>query len=696
MTGPSAHRTVTVVVPVYDGLDEVRACLDSVRRWTPATVGDRAVDVLVIDDAAPDPAVRALVDEFAATTTDLPVAAVHQPDNLGFVRTANAGMAAAPGDVVLLNADTVVTEGWLEQLAAVADEPFVATVTPLTNHGSICTVPVEIVDAFDLDLDGDQPRIDEAAAFVTARSLHRRPELISGVGFCMWVTRAALDAVGDFDQETFGRGYGEEVDFCIRASRAGFRHLADDATFVFHHGGVSFGDESVPSQAVASRVIHDRYRFFARANRLERGDDPLRVPFAALRTGLHQRDATRPHVLHLLHAPPDAVGGTESHVRSLIDDLGEHIDFSVFFPTNSGFVVRTNWRTGQGEIVVDELLFPGAAHRVRRLQDQNVAMALQTVLDVLHVDAVHVQNLVNLSLAPFDVLDRFDGPVICSIHDLFLACPSHSVLYRSTVSCGLPDDPAACARCLPETAGFPADRLPAHRAVVARAMEVVDRWIVPSVAALDHLARVYDLPAERVEVIPHGALVDVDRLHQDPDPVLVHHEPLRLGFAGRGWAKKGLRSVNEVCEQVRGTSIEVHHFGPLVDEAHPDLHRHGPFDNGVLPDLLRAAGINVMLLPGHVPETFSYVMTEALAAGIPVIGARHGALGERIRAGGVGWTIDPERVDDLVQLVLAIDRCRDELWAVTTTVAETPLARAADVDQRYGTIYRAAIREHGK
>lgn len=695
MTGPGTPRTVTVIVPVYDGLDEVRACLDSVRRWTPTTVGDRSVDILVIDDTAPDPAVRGLVDEFASTATaDLPVAAVHQAENLGFVRTANAGMALAPGDVVLLNADTVVTEGWLDQMATVADDPFVATVTPLTNHGSICTVPVEIIEAFGLD--DDQPRIDDVARFVTASSLHRRPELISGVGFCMWVTRAALDAVGGFDEATFGRGYGEEVDFCIRASRAGFRHLADDATFVFHHGGVSFGDESLPAQATASRVIHDRYRFFARANRRERGDDPLRVPFAALRTGLHRRNPTRRHVLHLLHAPPDAVGGTESHVRSLIDALGDDIDFSVFFPTNSGFVVRTNWRTDDGSVLVDELAFPGAAHRVRRLTDEHVAVALQAVLDVLDVDVVHVQNLVNLSLAPFDVLARFDGPVICSVHDLFLGCPSHSVLYRSTVSCGLPDDPAACARCLPETTSFAPERLGAHRAVVERAVAVVDRWIVPSVAALDHLARVYDLPAERVEVIPHGALVEVDRLRRDPDPVLVHHEPLRLGFAGRGWAKKGLASVNEVCEQVRGTTIEVHHFGPMVDDAHPDLHRHGPFDNGVLPDLLRAAGINVVLLPGHVPETFSYVMTEALAAGIPVIGARHGALGERIRAGGVGWTIDPERADDLVDLVLAIDRCRDELWDVTATVAETPLERADDVALRYGTIYQEPTREHGK
>ncbi len=61
----------------------------------------------------------------------------------------------------------------------------------------------------------------------------------------------------------------------------------------------------------------------------------------------------------------------------------------------------------------------------------------------------------------------------------------------------------------------------------------------------------------------------------------------------------------------------------------------------MLRDLLHQAGIQIVLLPGAYAETFGLVMTESLIAGIPVIGASFGALGERIRADGVGWTIDP-------------------------------------------------------
>ena len=49
-------------------------------------------------------------------------------------------------------------------------------------------------------------------------------------------------------------------------------------------------------------------------------------------------------------------------------------------------------------------------------------------------------------------------------------------------------------------------------------------------------------------------------------------------------------------------------------------------------------------------------MTEALAAGIPVIGARYGALGERIRANGCGWTIDPMDPDGIRVLIERLDR----------------------------------------
>jgi GT2 family glycosyltransferase len=56
----------------------------------------------------------------------------------------------------------------------------------------------------------------------------------------MLVRRAALDAVGDFDAATFGAGYGEENDFCLRAHAHGWRNVLCDDAYVAHVGGQSF------------------------------------------------------------------------------------------------------------------------------------------------------------------------------------------------------------------------------------------------------------------------------------------------------------------------------------------------------------------------------------------------------------------------------------------------------------------------
>jgi hypothetical protein len=59
----------------------------------------------------------------------------------------------------------------------------------------------------------------------------------------MYISRALLDAIGDFDEQAFGRGYGEENDFCRRAVKANYRNVLCDDAYVVHVGSCSFGDE---------------------------------------------------------------------------------------------------------------------------------------------------------------------------------------------------------------------------------------------------------------------------------------------------------------------------------------------------------------------------------------------------------------------------------------------------------------------
>ena len=142
-------------------------------------------------------------------------------------------MRESHADVLLLNADTEVTPGWLPRMRAPLADPRVATVTPFSNNAEICSWP-EFCRAHPV------PNDPEVIAAAFAGEPPEWIDLPTAVGFCMLIRRATLDAIGDFDQATFGRGYGEENDFCLRAAGHGWRNVIATDAYVVHAGGGSF------------------------------------------------------------------------------------------------------------------------------------------------------------------------------------------------------------------------------------------------------------------------------------------------------------------------------------------------------------------------------------------------------------------------------------------------------------------------
>jgi hypothetical protein len=102
------------------------------------------------------------------------------------------------------------------------------------------------------------------------------------VGFCMFIRRDALDLLGAFDAERFGRGYGEENDFCMRAWKAGWRNVLAADVFVFHEGAVSFSTERAAlTQAAGQALVAVHPEYPAKVHEFVRND-----PAAELRSGV--------------------------------------------------------------------------------------------------------------------------------------------------------------------------------------------------------------------------------------------------------------------------------------------------------------------------------------------------------------------------------------------------------------------------
>src|SRR5690606_2191249 len=129
--------------------------------------------------------------------------------------------------------------------------------TPLSNNTTICTFPDFLQDN-PLPFGLSTEEVDTAFRQERLASV----ETPTGIGFCMYIKRKALAEVGEFNEARFGRGYGEENDFCQRAIKAGYVNTITPNLFVFHQGGVSFAGEKNERVENANRVmneLHPRY-----------------------------------------------------------------------------------------------------------------------------------------------------------------------------------------------------------------------------------------------------------------------------------------------------------------------------------------------------------------------------------------------------------------------------------------------------
>jgi len=223
-SGESAP-SVDIVIPVHNEWHVLRPCLESVEAFTHYP----NVRIVILDDGS-DAFVRGRIEAWAAGPRRLPVEVKRNPEALGFVQNANRGFRETDGDLVaLLNSDTVVTPAWLVRLVnALASDPRIACVMPMSNQCSFHSLDVPMgwnVFQYSADLG----RHAERTCF----------DAVTVGGFCLLMRRAALDDVGLYD-EVYGRGYGEESDWCMRARRRGWKVVGAEDVFVYHRGKVSF------------------------------------------------------------------------------------------------------------------------------------------------------------------------------------------------------------------------------------------------------------------------------------------------------------------------------------------------------------------------------------------------------------------------------------------------------------------------
>jgi GT2 family glycosyltransferase/glycosyltransferase involved in cell wall biosynthesis len=223
------HPTVSIIIPVFNKLPFTRQCLDRIARHTQAPA---TYEVIVVDNGSTDG-----TQEYFNRGTGLPITVryVRNEENLGFARANNMGAALAAHDyLLLLNNDTLVQPGWLEQMVALAESDAsigivgIKQLFPYTNtihHTGIMFTA------------GGRPLHIYPHAEATLPHVNKQREYQAVNGACLLIARRLYEECGGLD-ENYRNGY-EDIDLCMAVRERKRRVFCCTSAFIYHYGQIS-------------------------------------------------------------------------------------------------------------------------------------------------------------------------------------------------------------------------------------------------------------------------------------------------------------------------------------------------------------------------------------------------------------------------------------------------------------------------
>ncbi len=592
---------IDVVVPVYRGLRTAMACLSSVLPTLPE--GSR---LHVVDDGAADPELGAALDGMAASGAIV----LHRlAENGGFPGAANTGLrAAARRDAVLLNSDTVVAPGWLQQLADAAHSaPDIGSACPLSNDATILSYPKR---------EGGNTMADPVPLAALARRANGAAtvDIPVSVGFCMYMRRDCIDAVGLLREDLWAQGYGEENDWCLRARHRGWRHVAATGCYVAHEGGASFGAARRHLLARNGALLERLHPGYGAMVGAWIARDPLGVARRRM-DALRWREGRRPGAVAIVtHA---GGGGVDRVVAERSQALrAEGVRPVVIRPDGDMAVV------GDGDTPNLRFRLPEAWDGLLRLLRGERVRCVE-----LHHTLGHTPEILRLG-------ERLGVPHEVFVHDYASFCARIALVPEHSY-CGEPPL-AGCEACIADH-GSNLEEAIAPAALVARSAALLAgarRVVAP---AADVAARVRrHFPAARLEVTPWEDDVAI------PAPPPTRRPVRHVCVVGGIGVEKGyevllacVRDAAARCLPLRYTVAGFTADDERMLAAGP-VFITGQYVEDEAVALIRAQAADIALLPSVWPETWCFTLGQAWRAGLRAAVFDLGAPAERVRRTGYG------------------------------------------------------------
>ncbi len=601
--------TIDIVIPVYNGMEFLPKLFDSIFKNTYLDFR-----LIIINDNSTDPQISIFLSSLIKKHSN--VIFRSNQENLGFVKTVNFAASFVENHFVLLNTDVEVPQGWLKRLMRpIMENPNIASVTPFTNAGTICSFPTINKDNA-LFGGEDLETIDSVFRQIISE---RVIEIPTGIGFCMGINKAVWQEIGPLNERVFERGYGEENDWCMRAISHGYKNIVSTNLFVYHkHGGSFLSDEKKKLAEENMKKLIDIHPAYLSQVHDFIVADPLR-PFRDFAKMILLTEVAERVVFIIDHA---IGGGANGYRRRFIQNKLKK-GYTVFLLTHNTeqLVLEFKVMNAEYEIIfnvqaVDDLLLLGK--------------------HIPKLDEIIYNNLVSYE-QPLEILEtlsflkkQFSAKLTVLVHDYYMVCPSYTLLDYQGNYCDVPDL-EYCQKCLSENLYAPWNitaNLKTWRVEWGNFLAQADEVVCFSESSCETLGKAYNIPSKRMLIRPHKPLHNFEKTVE-----ILAKEPLSVGIVGALNYAKGSQMVVDVArifakvdQSVCLTVIGSLDRKPLSN----NVTVTGPYANEDLPNLLKKYDVNLCFFPSIWPETFSYVVGELMDLGMPICAFNLGAPAERL------------------------------------------------------------------
>ena len=674
---------VDIVIPIYNAFDFTKKCIETVIQHTNLKLHT----LVLINDKSPDERILPMLEEFVKNNVDLNIDIIDSKENQGFVKSVNIGMSHSNNDVVLLNSDTEVTENWLDKMIETAylDEN-VATVTPLSNNATLTSIPNFLED----NVIPDYISLEDYAKLIEDCSYNAYPELTTAHGFCMYIKRNAINIVGLFDCNTFGKGYGEENDFSYRCIQNGLVNLLCDNTFIYHKGTQSFTEEKEELIKSHMEILKEKYPHNIEMNT----DLCINNPYSYIQDNIKYTLANkyRKNMLIVVHEffelDEKLVGGTVEHIYDLIANIRKEVNCHVFFFKNGKYRIKSFFENSTAEMVLGSIS-PYENVSTKNWQYKKI---LKKLFSLINIDFVHIHHMSHHYFDLIDFLKEKNVQYFVTLHDFYLICPT-IVLLENGERCCVDNEQRNCSLCLKKLKEI-SDKnfINKWRNLSYNLLKNAKEIIVPNESAKNIFEKYYK--NLDIKVIEHGLnkedFLKAENIQERKDG------RKNIAFIGGITPYKGLNFLKDLIKKSNNNEIpfNIHLFGKAseweINSSNKNFIFHNTYNRNEISKLLKENNIDIILLLANWPETYSYTLTEATISEVPVLALPYGALENRINENGIGWLISKDStIDDVIDKLNEIFENEEEYNKVLNNIKKynSNIRTIAEMSKFYLQVY---------